>query len=46
MTTAEIEEREPDKELDGCWECGADNFTEIRSEYICLMCKTPYGELA
>jgi len=44
MTTAEIEERCPDKSLDGCYMCGNDNFIDIDGEYICAICNTPYSE--
>ncbi len=43
-TTAEIEEREPNTELDGCYECRNDSFIEVRGEYECSVCGTKYGE--
>jgi uncharacterized Zn finger protein (UPF0148 family) len=31
-------------EQDGCNECGEVVFKEVKSEYVCAVCGTPYGE--
>ncbi len=43
-TTAQIEEREADSEIDGCYECGNDNFKEVKGEWFCATCGKPYSE--
>lgn len=44
MKTSEIEDREPDPDIDGCPECGHDDYKEVNGEYVCAVCGAFYGE--
>lgn len=43
-TTAQIEERPPEPEHDGCPNCGYDRYVEVEGNFKCSVCGAPYSE--